>query len=105
MTAELESPNAIPVPTIHVLFTRPLPLTIVPRVFPYVPPVPPFQKLRDDLISWIADEGLAGDRDAAEWVLLCIIAKVYVCSLQIGETQNLSRYPANRDRPRSSPNP
>jgi hypothetical protein len=30
------------------------------------------------LISWIANEGLAGDKDAAEWVLLNIIGKVYV---------------------------
>lgn len=32
--------------------------------------------LREDLISWIADESLGGDRDAAEWVLLASIAKV-----------------------------
>ena len=30
------------------------------------------------MISWIANEGLAGDHIAAEWVLLCIIARVYV---------------------------
>ncbi|KAJ6606625.1 putative alanine racemase-domain-containing protein [Mycena vulgaris] len=76
MTAELESPNAVPVPTLHVLFSRPLPPTIAPRVFPYSPVVSTFQPLRDELISWIADEGLAGDRHAAEWVLLNIIAKV-----------------------------
>ncbi|KAJ7702444.1 putative alanine racemase-domain-containing protein [Mycena rosella] len=76
MTAELESPNAVPVPTLHVLFSRPLPLTIAPRVFPYYPVVSTFPALRDELVSWIADEGLAGDKDAAEWVLLSIIAKV-----------------------------
>ncbi|KAJ7093101.1 putative alanine racemase-domain-containing protein [Mycena epipterygia] len=76
MTAEMESPNALPVPTLHVLFSRPLPLTIVPRVFPYTPPASTFQSLRDELISWIATEGLAGDRAVAEWVLLNIIAKV-----------------------------
>jgi len=32
--------------------------------------------IREELITWIADEGLAGDRSAAEWVLLCTIARV-----------------------------
>jgi hypothetical protein len=81
MTAELESPNVLPVPTLHVLFSRPLPLTISPRIFPYSSDGSTFQTLRDQLISWIADEGLAGDKDAAEWVLLSIIAKVYVVVL------------------------
>ncbi|KAJ7168060.1 mini-chromosome maintenance replisome factor-domain-containing protein [Mycena crocata] len=76
ITAELESPNAIPVPTLHVLFSRPLPLTILPRVFPYSPAVSTFEALRDELISWIANQGLSGDKDVAEWVLLSIIAKV-----------------------------
>ncbi|KAJ7070358.1 putative alanine racemase-domain-containing protein [Mycena belliarum] len=76
MTADLESPNVAPVPTVHLLFSRHLPLTISPRVFPYSPATTTFQTLREELISWIADEGLAGDRDAAEWVLLSIIAKV-----------------------------
>ncbi|KAJ7929359.1 putative alanine racemase-domain-containing protein [Mycena leptocephala] len=76
MTSELESQDAITVPTLHVLFSRPLPLTIVPRAFPCSPTVSTFQTLRDDLISWIANEGLAGDKDAAEWVLLNIIGKV-----------------------------
>lgn len=33
---------------------------------------------RDELISWIADESLGGDRLAAEWVLVTVIARVYV---------------------------
>jgi hypothetical protein len=35
-------------------------------------------QLRKDLISWIADESLGGDRDAAEWILLTSIGRVYV---------------------------
>jgi hypothetical protein len=35
-------------------------------------------KIREELISWIADESLGGDRDAAEWILLISIARVYV---------------------------
>ncbi|KAJ7197275.1 mini-chromosome maintenance replisome factor-domain-containing protein, partial [Mycena pura] len=76
MAAELESSNSGPVPTLHVLFSRSLPATIIPRVFPYFPAMPSIEMLRHELITWIADEGLAGDKDAAEWVLLCIIARV-----------------------------
>ncbi|KAJ7184146.1 putative alanine racemase-domain-containing protein [Mycena filopes] len=77
MTSESESPNApIAVPTLHVLFSRPIPLTVVPRVFPYSPDAFTLKRLRTQLISWIADEGLAGDEDAAEWVLLSIVARV-----------------------------
>lgn len=36
------------------------------------------QTLRNELILWIADEALAGDRDAAEWVLLSVISRVSV---------------------------
>ncbi|KAJ6547200.1 putative alanine racemase-domain-containing protein [Mycena capillaripes] len=76
MTDELESPDPVMVPTLHVLFSRPLPLTIVPRVFPYSPALSTFKTLREELISWIANEGFAGDKDAAEWVLLNLISKV-----------------------------
>ncbi|KAF7338574.1 Mini-chromosome maintenance complex-binding protein [Mycena venus] len=76
MSSDLEPENDLLVPTLHVLFSRPLPLPLVPRVFPYSPAVAAFETLREELISWIATEGLAGDKDAAEWVLLNIIAKV-----------------------------
>ncbi|KAL7283147.1 LOW QUALITY PROTEIN: hypothetical protein ACG7TL_002573 [Trametes sanguinea] len=33
-------------------------------------------KVRDELIAWIAEEALGGDRVAAEWVLLSCIARV-----------------------------
>ncbi|KAF9037006.1 hypothetical protein BDZ89DRAFT_1061703 [Hymenopellis radicata] len=57
------------VPALHVLFSQ-----------PYAPPPPPLTTkadptLRDDMISWIANNGLAGDRVAAEWVLLSSLAK------------------------------
>ncbi|RDB15125.1 hypothetical protein Hypma_005192 [Hypsizygus marmoreus] len=51
------------VPTRHVLFFQPVPPTIVPLVYPSPSATP---ELRDELITWIADEALAGDRDAAE---------------------------------------
>lgn len=37
------------------------------------------EALVDELISWVADESLGGDKDAAEWALLTSIARVYVC--------------------------
>jgi hypothetical protein len=39
--------------------------------------------VRDELIAWIADEALAGDRMTAEWILLCVISRVLVCPHQI----------------------
>ena len=72
------------VPTLHVLFLQPIPPTIVPRSYPYLPPNPPsISELRDELIAWIADQALAGDRVTAEWILLCVIARVSVCSNQV----------------------
>ncbi|RDB21489.1 Mini-chromosome maintenance complex-binding protein [Hypsizygus marmoreus] len=71
--ADLELATPSLVPTLHVLFFQPVPPTIVPRVYPSPSATP---ELRDELITWIADEALAGDRDAAEWVLLCAIARV-----------------------------
>ncbi|KAJ6500365.1 mini-chromosome maintenance replisome factor-domain-containing protein [Mycena sanguinolenta] len=64
------------VPTLHVLFSRTLPLPMVPRTFPYSPGKSSIEALRDELLSWIATEGLAGDKDAAEWILLNIIGRV-----------------------------
>lgn len=71
-------PSPINVPTLHVVSSRSIPITILPRIFPDPSLVSSINTLREGLISWIADEGLAGDRIAAEWVLLCIIARVYV---------------------------
>ena len=60
-------------PTLHVLFHKTLPKHIVPGDFP----LPGFSpSTRDSLISWLADEALQGDRDAAEWILLGCISSV-----------------------------
>ena len=70
------------VPTLHVLFSRPQ----EPAPYPYTPSELEdgvaetyhgrIAMIRDDLLSWIANEGLGGDRDAAEWILLTLIATV-----------------------------
>ncbi|TRM59431.1 hypothetical protein BD626DRAFT_462490 [Schizophyllum amplum] len=90
-------PAATPplVPTLHVLFSQPLPPTIIPRVFPYAPSSSSVQDLRSELVSWLADEALGGDRFAAEWVLLCAMAKVQSRNPPIlPPSLTLSRFPA-----------
>ncbi|KAJ7716661.1 hypothetical protein DFH07DRAFT_862016 [Mycena maculata] len=74
LTASLDLPTLLLVPTLHVLFARPLPLTLVPRVFP-VPDAK--EELRAELIAWLADTALASDLHAAEWVVLAIISRVH----------------------------
>jgi hypothetical protein len=64
------------VPTLHVLFSRPLPSVIISR--PYPANDSALEVTREDLLTWIAKEALGGDRDAAEWLLLVSIARVYV---------------------------
>lgn len=76
---DIDLPSPIMVPTLHVLFLQLIPLTIVPRSYPYLPPNPlSISDIRDELIAWIADQALAGDRMTAEWILLCVIARVSV---------------------------
>ena len=60
------------VPTLHVLFVREHRLDI------FEAPKDPIQPhVREELLEWIADEALGSDRDAAEWVLLACVARVY----------------------------
>lgn len=65
-------------PTLHVLFYNPIPTTIVHRNYPEPSILQDVTTIRDELIAWLADEGLGGDRVVAEWILLCAIARVYV---------------------------
>lgn len=77
-TQDLESPAETDdntVPTLHVLFTRPTPPTIIPRTFPASSIPDQLHKTRDELLTWIAEEGLGGDKVAAEWLLLSAIAR------------------------------
>ncbi|KAL5533277.1 hypothetical protein ACEPAF_5053 [Sanghuangporus sanghuang] len=63
------------VPTLHVVFHRALPKTMVP-VRTNVTEGQIASIVRDDLISWAASEALGGDRDAAEWILLSCLSSV-----------------------------
>ena len=62
------------VPTLHVLFMRPH--THEASSSTSATSQPSSAELRDEIISWIADEALGGDREAAEWVLLASIGRV-----------------------------
>lgn len=82
------------VPTLHVLFTRSVPRTIASGYkFPMeVVPTTTAEnidvvqniesarleitRLREELVSWMAEEALGGDREAAEWVLLVATSRV-----------------------------
>lgn len=64
------------VPTLHVLFSRNIPASIAKRNYPSSS-IHEQEKVRNELITWIADEALAGDKEAAEWVLLSGISNVY----------------------------
>ena len=66
------------VPTFHVVFLLSLPTTIIPRKYPSASLIPTIKTLREELIQWVADEALAGDTIAAEWIILSIFSRVWV---------------------------
>ncbi|CDO77853.1 hypothetical protein BN946_scf185032.g5 [Trametes cinnabarina] len=87
--------SVVDVPTLHVLFTQRHSPTVVPRPFPRLkrPSAEIYTivsdderpsalvaddnaQVREELVFWIAEEALGGDRVAAEWVLLSCIARV-----------------------------
>ncbi|KII88881.1 hypothetical protein PLICRDRAFT_109472 [Plicaturopsis crispa FD-325 SS-3] len=97
LNPELESTPDVP--TLHVLFSRPHLPTLVPR--PY--PADDITQVRVDLINWIAEEALGGDRDAAEWALLVAISRIQSRTPPIfPPSLTLSRFPSP-ERPSTPP--
>ncbi|KAF9492272.1 hypothetical protein BDN71DRAFT_1451837 [Pleurotus eryngii] len=93
--SDVNEEPGVQVPTLHVLFSRPVPRTIVPRSFP----LQIHADIREELISWIADEALAGDRTAAEWVFLCALARVQSRTPPIlPPSLTLAKFPSHRDQ-------
>ncbi|KAI0371789.1 hypothetical protein BV20DRAFT_965065 [Pilatotrama ljubarskyi] len=109
-------------PTLHVLFTQPHTSTLLPRPFPRVErPVQEAHivsadkqtpqriagdnaQVREELISWIADEGLGGDRVAAEWVVLSCISRVQSRHPPLHPPSlTISRFPPPLPVPSTSP--
>ncbi|KAF7304631.1 hypothetical protein MKEN_01177000 [Mycena kentingensis (nom. inval.)] len=98
VTADIES---VHVPTLHVLFLQRLPETLVPRVFPAFTDASAVKSLRAELISWIADAALAGDKLSAEWVLLSTIARVQSRTPPIlPPSLTISNFPSSDTRPK-----
>ncbi|KAF8718540.1 hypothetical protein AX14_011788, partial [Amanita brunnescens Koide BX004] len=98
-TADIEQLTPTFVPTLHVLFSTPLPVTIIPQCYPSIP-TPNTEGLRQELIDWLADEALAGDKVAAEWILLCAIARVQSRHPPIfPPTITLSHFPSSQSPP------
>lgn len=77
--SEVDCGTPFEVPTLHVLFSRPVEPALIPNpAIHHTVGKAAITETREELISWIADEALGGDRDAAEWILLITIARVYV---------------------------
>ncbi|KDQ19812.1 hypothetical protein BOTBODRAFT_27237 [Botryobasidium botryosum FD-172 SS1] len=110
------SENAPVYPTLHVLFSIPRPPTITPFPYPFSAGSPeaspigdvPLQadvdhgvlELRNELISWIADEALGGDKEAAEWVVLTCVGKVRSRAPQLNPLSlTISNFPSSPTPP------
>lgn len=65
----MEDDSSPEVPVLHVLCYQVDPAATPTNVDPSV---------RTDLIDWMSNEALGGDKDAAEWLLLQLAAKVFV---------------------------
>ena len=70
--------NELEVPTLHVFFARPHEQSAIYRTYPLNARNEELttEKIRENLIKWIAAQSLGGDLEAAEWILLTIIARV-----------------------------
>lgn len=94
-----DSDEPIIVPTLHVLFVREHHLDI----FEASPD--PFQHhIREELVSWIAEEALGGDCDAAEWILLTCVARVQSRTRSLNPPSlTLSHFPSPTSSPPTLP--
>lgn len=63
--------EAVVVPVLHVTLVQAFPPDI-----PYKPCGSAMTAVYEELVDWISQEALAGDRDAAELVIICLVAKV-----------------------------
>ena len=70
LSTELRTTSA---PVLHVLFHRPITDGINQMPYPHGLYS---DSLRSELIEWIANEGLGGDLEAAEWVLFACISNM-----------------------------
>ncbi|KAI9512433.1 mini-chromosome maintenance replisome factor-domain-containing protein [Russula earlei] len=93
------SDEAMMVPTLHVLFTRDHRLGI-----PKAPEDLTQQHIGEELLDWIADEALGGDRDAAEWVLLACTSRVQSRARSLNPLSlTLAHFPSPMSSPSAVP--
>lgn len=74
VSLSLDMDSGEEVPTLHVVYHIVEQATLL-SARPYSESSFP-EQTRQELIAWIASEALAGDLEAAEWVLLSIISRV-----------------------------
>ncbi|KAF8582639.1 hypothetical protein K439DRAFT_1635083 [Ramaria rubella] len=85
-SGEDDAQDGSQVPTLHCLFSVKHPSTLLSYEYPLPRTalaggsdqfsLSPPRAILDELVQWVADEALGGDRDAALWVLLVSIARV-----------------------------
>ena len=63
------------IPTLHVLFYYPIPKTLMPDPLSTFPNSQAMTT-RDSIITWLSNEALGGDRNAAEWILLSCLSSM-----------------------------
>lgn len=67
----------IDIQTLHVLFA--VDESIIPQsagILSNPAQLDPSNTTKDSLVTWLAEEALAGDKDVAQWVLLMTISRV-----------------------------
>lgn len=72
LTTAETSESALTIPALHVLFSSPAPQ---PALDPIPESTEAKQAVRDELVEYLAG-CFGGDRDAAEWLLLALIARM-----------------------------
>jgi hypothetical protein len=84
--------EAVTVPVLHVMF-----LQVPTSGIPFGPRGSALTATYERLVDWVSEEALAGDRDAAELIIVCSVAKVYVrlpaLALRFSTLFSQSRHP------------
>ncbi|PAV23483.1 hypothetical protein PNOK_0055100 [Pyrrhoderma noxium] len=63
------------IPTLHVLFYYPIPKTLLPNPLSTFPNSQAMT-IRESIITWLSNEALGCDRNAAEWILLSCLSSM-----------------------------
>ncbi|KAF8582223.1 hypothetical protein K439DRAFT_1635531 [Ramaria rubella] len=101
-SGEDDAQDGLQVPTLHCLFSVKHPSTLLSYEYPLPRTalaggsdqfsLSPPRAILDELVQWIANEALGGDRDAALWVLLVSIARVWTTSSAVPALTHVLRH-------------